>query len=267
MYKGIVGPFAGKLGPAVGYLWKGRQCVRAYQPYVRYPNTEFQQQQRNWFVGMVRFASKATAALQLGLRQKADEAQMTEGNYFVMKNKEHFVRSGAEVTVDYSRLQLASGPAADVWFKPARFEADETVVVDFEKNGMSFRASGDDKVYLYVYSPTRDEGYLAAPAARRSKTVRVRLPERWAGAEVHLYGFVVDREGRPSESTYIGMGRVNHYEDRGRYIPLNKNWKDFVEMATELNGESLRAEPSPTAVRGAAAGAAPRRDGPPPEVP
>ena len=60
----------------------------------------------------------------------------------------------------------------------------------------------------------------------------------WAGQEVHVYGFVVDREGRPSNTTYVGVGRVNHYEDRGRYIPVNKNWKDFVDIANELNADS-----------------------------
>ncbi len=217
---------------------------------VRYPNTEYQQRQRDWFVGMVRFASKTTSALKLGLWQKAAEAQMTEGNYFVMKNKRYFVREGSAVTVDYGSLQLAAGPAADVWFKAPRFEEGETVVVDFEKNAMSFRASGEDKVYLYVYAPGLEQGHLAAPVARRDKSVRVRLPETWSGAEVHLYGFVVDRDGRPSNSTYIGVGRVNHYEERGRYIPLNKNWKDFVEMANEVNAkpQNMSAEPRDVAM-------------------
>ena len=228
-------PFIGKVGTTVGYFWKGKACLRAYQPIVHYPNTESQQHQRNWFVGMVRFASKATDALRLGLHQKAEEKQMTEGNFFILNNKQHFHLEKGKLSVDYAQLQIATGTAADVYFKAPRFEEGETVSVDFEKNMMSLRASGDDKVYLYFYAPGRDEGFLSAPALRRSKSLKTKLPECWNGEEVHLYGFVVDKEGRPSNSTYIGVGRVNHYEERGRYIPLNKNWMDFVDIATEAN--------------------------------
>lgn len=238
VFNGYSGPFVGRLGPAVGYMWKNKNCVRAYCRHINYPNTVEQQKQRNWFVGMVRFASQATDALKLGFRQQAIDYQMTEGNYFVMCNKQHFVRGGNEVNVNYNQLQIAAGTAADVWFKNPKFEEGETVVVDFEKNSMTFRASSDDQVYVYVYAPALESGYLSAPVSRRSKSVRFRLPEAWSGVEVHLYGFVVDKEGRSSNSTYIGVGRVNHYEERGRYIPLNKNWKEFVDIASELNSES-----------------------------
>lgn len=235
--KGITGPFVGRLGPAVGYIWKGKNCVRAYRQHISFPNTEEQLRERSWFVGMVRFASCATQVLRMGLHRQAEESQMTEGNYFIMLNKQQFARTASGVEVNYSKLLLAAGSAADVWFKAPRFEEGETVEVEFERNSLSLRASGDDRVYLYAYAPGLGRGHLSAPVARRAKSLRVKLPETWAGHEVHLYGFVVDREGRPSNSTYIGVGRVNHYEDRGRYIPINKNWNDFVDIATEINGQ------------------------------
>ncbi len=219
----------------VGYLWKGRACLRRYNRHINYPNTMGQQQQRNWFVGMVRFAATAADALRLGLRIPAADAHMTEGNYFVMMNKKHFGRTPEGVSIDYSQLQLAAGSAADVYFKEPRFLENEGLTVDFEKNNISFRASGDDKVYLYAYAPDLSEGHLSAPATRRSKEIKTTFPEHWAGHEVHLYGFVVDKEGRASNSTYIDVGCVNHYEERGRYIPLNKNWMDFVDIANEAN--------------------------------
>ena len=52
---------------------------------------------------------------------------------------------------------------------------------------------------------------------------------------MHIYGFVVDREGRSSNSTYIGAGMVNHYNEGTTYIPLNKSWMDFVEVANKVN--------------------------------
>ncbi len=250
LLQGIHGPFIGKVGPSVGYMWKHIPCLRSYQKFVHYPNTEGQQRERDWFIAMVRFASQARQALILGLKKQADEAGMTEGNYFVTNNKQHFQRDNGNIVVDYARLQLAAGPAADVIFHTPIFRDHETISIDFDKNTLFSRASGDDKVYVYAYSPDVRTGILLAAVERRTKNITFRLPENWSGMMVHLYGFVVDREGRPSNSTYIGAGRLDHYSEGGNYIPLNKSWMDFVEVANRMNlsstpGTSEKAEPEP----------------------
>ena len=93
--QGILGPFRGKVGTVVGYLWRGRHVVRAYRREINYPNTEQQQAEREWFVGMVRFAATARQALLLGLRERAARDVMTEGNAFVKMNKSCFGRDAA----------------------------------------------------------------------------------------------------------------------------------------------------------------------------
>ena len=243
------GRFVGRVGSVVGYVWKNRACIRAYRRSIAYPNTEGQQLQRSWFVSMVRFASQATPALKLGLRHLAEEHQMTEGNYFVLTNKSHFVRENGAVSIAYDKLLISSGPAADVFFRNPRFGEDQVVSVEFEKNAMALRASGEDRVYLYVYSPTLGMGLLSGGATRRSKSIRIRLPESWSGHQVHLYGFVVDRDGRASNSTYIGTGRVDYYEDHDQDIMQNKSWKDFVDMANRANGVSADVDSPDRAVR------------------
>lgn len=260
IYQGVLGGFSGKLGMVVGYTWRGRPCIRVYRHAINYPNTELQQKQRDWFVSMVRFAAQANGALRLGFRQQSLDAQMTEGNYFVMKNKQHFHREEGVVRVDYGQLKIAAGSAADVYFKQPRFEQDETVRVDFEKNSMSLHASGDDSVYLYIYAPGLGAGILSAAATRRSKQVALRLPTAWAGHEVHIYGFVVDKEGRASNSTYIGMGRVSHYEERGRYMPVDSQWQEFVDLA---EGSSKTPEPKAATTTADGVGRAKEGDDPP----
>ena len=93
--QGILGPFRGKVGTVVGYLWRGKPVVRAYRREINYPNTERQQAERDWFVSMVRFAATARQALLLGLRERAAQWQMTEGNAFVRMNKSCFGRDAA----------------------------------------------------------------------------------------------------------------------------------------------------------------------------
>ncbi|MBR6291563.1 MAG: hypothetical protein IKR33_02055 [Bacteroidales bacterium] len=234
-YQGINGAFHGKVGNVVGYMWKHSQCMRAYSEKVHYPNTESQQRERDWFVSMVRFAAQARPALLLGFKHKAFETNMTEGNYFVTNNKRYFHHVDGGIEIDYDKLSVAEGPAADVVFHTPVFREHETLSVEFDRNTLFSRASGDDMVYLYIYSVDHCKGFLAAPIARKTKNINLQLPYDWAGSLVHIYGFVVDREGRSSNSTYIGAGMVNHYNDGTTYIPLNKSWMDFVEVANKVN--------------------------------
>ena len=89
---------------------------------------------------------------------------------------------------------------------------DYSITVPFEKNPLHLCSSGDDLVYLYAWCEALDEGLLSVPAYRRSRSVTMELPERWAGCEVQLYGFVADYAGRASLSSYIGHGSMPYRE-------------------------------------------------------
>ena len=194
--QGILGPFTGKVGTVVGYLWKGKALVRAYRREVRYPNTERQQAERGWFVQMVRFAAAARGALLLGLREAAMREQMTESNLFVKRNKGCF---GLDGRVDYERLQFASGSAGVAAFE--RYEVDDSGVLEVRYGRGVGRAM--DKVYVYVYCPDSGQGLLSASAARRDGVLRMALPDEWVGRELAVYGFCVDAEGHASRSVYV----------------------------------------------------------------
>ena len=243
--QGILGPFRGKVGTVVGYTWRGLPCVRAYRRDVAYPNTTKQQAERDWFISMVRFASRAQSALKLGLRERAAEAPMTECNYFVMSNKRCFALRDGAVEVDYAGLRIAQGAAAEVLFAAPQFESGEVVSVDFEKNSGQSRASSEDSVYLFAYAPALGEGQLSAAAKRRSKVVRMSLPQHWSGTEVHLYGFVVDREGRASRSAYIGHGVVS--QPTYDVLPIQFEDEPSGSMTIKPTADlAVTSHPSPT---------------------
>ena len=243
--QGILGPFRGKVGTVVGYLWRGKQVVRAYRHEINYPNTERQQAEREWFVGMVRFAATARQALLLGLREQAAQWQMTEGNAFVRMNKscfgrdaacrvrsasaEDMSRSAADMVacgsaadmvsygltadaarrvrtgVDYARIKIAEGVAAPVRFTTASMDENHVLCVDYEKNSGMTRAKASDKVYVYVYNIDTREGLLSHPAERRQGQLKMQLPEGWCMENVKLWGYVVDGAGRASASQFITM--------------------------------------------------------------
>ncbi len=124
--QGILGPFRGKVGTVVGYLWRGKHVVRAYRKEINYPNTERQQAEREWFVGMVRFAATARQALLLGLREKAARDVMTEGNVFVRMNKGCFGREAAR------RVRTGMAPLRPAATSPCEGEERENTISNQE---------------------------------------------------------------------------------------------------------------------------------------
>jgi hypothetical protein len=201
---GILGGFNGKVGPVIGYVWRGRWCMRARPRKVHNPRTEAQQAHRMQFRDMVQTASQLTAALRYGMRQASLEQGLTEGNLFVRMNKDCFSAEG----VDYTRLLLSSGPLAPVAFAPATVDERGVMRVEFEKNPLRLRASSEDKVYVAAYCPELGQLVMAAPALRRSKRVVMALPDEWAGREFHLWGFVQDYQLRASECQYIPLAET-----------------------------------------------------------
>ena len=202
--QGILGPFRGKVGTVVGYLWRGRHVVRAYRKEINYPNTEKQQAERQWFVEMVRFAATARQALLLGLREKASQWQMTECNAFVKLNKDCFDRDAERgIPTDYEHIIVSEGPAAPVRFTSASIDANGVLRVEYEKNSAMSRAKASDGVYIYIYNTAKREGLLSHPAERRRGHMELLLPDGWNALNTRLWGFTVDTEGRASTSAFI----------------------------------------------------------------
>ena len=201
---GILGGFNGKVGPVIGYVWRGRWCMRARPRKVHNPRTEAQQAHRMQFRDMVQTASQLTAALRYGMRQASLEQGLTEGNLFVRMNKDCFSAEG----VDYTRLLLSSGPLAPVAFAPATVDERGVMRVEFEKNPLRLRASSEDKVWVVAYCPELKQLVIASPVERRVRRVATALPDEWAGREFHVWGFVTDYKQRASECQYIALAET-----------------------------------------------------------
>lgn len=198
--QGILGPFIGKLGPTVGYIWRGRAVVRAHVAHIRFPNTEAQLVERDWFVGMVRFAAAARGVLAHGLRKSAERAVMSEANYFVMSNKRRFSQGGV---VEYGELQFSEGPVAPLRGAWREVDGDGVLTVGWERHAMA-RCKGDDTVHLYVYHPDAKCG-VVAEGRRREGRLAVALPDGWTAEAVHCYLFATDARGFASPTVYVGQ--------------------------------------------------------------
>ena len=226
---GFMGGFHGRLGPAVGYMWRGQWCVRAYNPAPRNPRTPEQVAHREMFKREVQLASHMSWAINLSFKEVSYNMGMTPYNLFVHLNQHAFSlverdqsganqhafslvgrdQSGANqpnevvdgiFTVDYRKLILSTGPLQEAVYEAPEWTSDNVLTV---KLG---RSSGDrhDYVRLYVYCPDLETGILTAPVYRKAKQISAMLPDRFAGREVHVYGLVYNDEGVWAETTYVG---------------------------------------------------------------
>ena len=199
---GYLGGFSGRLGPAVGYMWNGKWCLRSHQPMVRNPRTAAQEAHRSLFRQEVQLAARMRWAVTTTLTEAAREAGMTSYNLFVSLNQGAFRLEDNQLAVDWRQLQLSVGPVAPVALGPATVDADGRLEVDFERNPMHLASNAFDEVRLYVYSPALGQGFLAAAVYRRERHIAVVLPEGFADSELHLYAFAFDRQGRFSPTAY-----------------------------------------------------------------
>ena len=203
---GYLGGFSGKLGPVVGYQWRGRWCLRARPEWVRNPRSEAQQRHRMMFREEVRLAARMNWVLRKTLEECSLDEGMTPGNLFVKENQRCFGWAEGRLTVDWGALVLSHGPVAPVAFGAPEVTAGCRLTVAFERNPLRVRADKYDRVYLYVYCEAVGRGYLTAPVYRRDGRLSVALPDEFGGREVQLWGLVQDEKGRWSETIYIGYG-------------------------------------------------------------
>ena len=223
-----LGGFSGKLGPAVGYMWNGLWCLRSRPGQVRNPRTEAQQAHREQFKQQVQLAASMRRVVLTGLTVAARGLHMTAQNLFVHLNQPAFGEAEGRLTVEWEQLRLSTGPVAPVAFGVPEVREGNVLSITFERNPLHVRADQYDEVHLYVHCPETGEGYLTAPAYRREGRVSAVLPEGMAGREVYLYGFVTDREGRASETLYIGHGPLTETA-----LPQTAD----VQEAEQANGE------------------------------
>ena len=199
MTQGILGGFEGSVGSVIGYKWKDVWCMRRRPTQVCNPRTERQMAHWRLFTDMVRLGGRMGEAVRIGLRQRAAEWQMTECNAFVRLNW-----SRGEMP-SFADLRLSEGTAAPVGFTGAVVDAEGVLTVTYDRMEQA-GARNDDKVHVFVYNATEGTGLLLATTERRARRVTALLPDGWAEDELHVYGFVENRDGHCSRSSYIALG-------------------------------------------------------------
>ena len=203
-FQGILGPFQGKVGTVVGYMWRDKWCMRARPRCYHDRQSEAQLAQRSRFKQMIQFASPATPLLKRGLRAMAAAEGLTEGNCFLRINHGCFPgepgNSGysGNSGIDYRGLQFSRGTLPAV--QGVEYERGEGGAVEVRwARGLG---RGSDTVHVYAYCPAAATGLAVAAAERGRRGVRFLLPEGFAMEEVHLWVFAEGKDGNVSATQY-----------------------------------------------------------------
>ena len=254
---GFMGPFSGKLGPAVGYTWNGKWCMRSYQKYVKNPRTEAQQAHRAMFKQEVQLAARMRQVIARTMTDPARELGMTAYNLFVKANQAAFAYTDDTLVVDYPNLVLSFGDIAPVEAESLERTADNVLNVRFARGV----GRGNDEVYLYVWVPDLQRGYMSSSVHRREKRLSVALPDEYAAHAIQAWLLVQGEEGGWSDSAYCGVleacrRRIEVVaaiidDGEGRVFATQRgygDWKDFWEFpggkmeSGETPEEALRRE-------------------------
>ena len=201
---GFLGGFQGTLGPAIGYMWNGKWCVRSRPAAVRNPRTEAQVAHREMFKCEMQLAAALGPVIRTTLRDAGRGMGMTSYNVFVSMNQDAFGMSTddarqAAFTVDWQRLRLGMGGVEPVENPCMTLTEDNVLEVRYEKG----YGDSHDRVHMVVYAPGLRRCLMSKPVFRKDKLVAMMLPDRFAGEELQVWLLVQDSEGEWSDSVFV----------------------------------------------------------------
>lgn len=200
--QGILGPQYGKIGPVVGYTWKGKPCFRAYTNRAKQPNTVEQQIARAIFKIFNLLSCKFQPAINFGFLMKANSDKNTTRGVFVKVNSELGVVTATtpdDVSIDYTAIAIAQGPLQQPFFGAPQSSTPGQIDVAITGNNFG-DATENDKVVLVAYIPELKLCLVNKTATRATATGHITVPGAASSMKAHVWGFAL---AGVSEPTYI----------------------------------------------------------------
>lgn len=208
--QGYLGAMTGKLGNAVGRMWKGRNVLAVMPASVANPRTTKQQIVRVRFTKIMNIVGELYQGIVIGMRVFARQMAITQGNVFVRKNWGCVTASSPDsLTITYSEISVAEGSLTNVQWGNSDWGSGTHLTCAFRTTDTGVAAGGNpnDEIYVMIYNPELRQSILSAPALRTTQSITVAVPEAWSGMNVHAWGFLVG-ETKNSDSTYLGHGEI-----------------------------------------------------------
>lgn len=206
---GYMGIQVGKLGPAVGQMWKGMNVYRSYNPFRKDAKTPEQMAIRTRFGFINKITRALSPAINAGYAYEANTKRTTTRGLFVKENFGLVTLSEEGVpSIDLTKIKVADGGLTPVVFGTAA-KGEEGIQVPITSSMVGIgNALEDDNVNVIVYNPTKRQAVMAT-AKRTASSVIVPLAGSWdEGEKVHVYGFTTTTV---SEATFVEAYNGNVY--------------------------------------------------------
>lgn len=184
--KGIIGGFAGKVGPVIGSSWKGIPYMKTRPEKVANPRTAGQLDHRGKLVCTIRFLSPLKQFLKAGFCELA--VRMTEFNAAMSYNYHHAVSgSYPEFVIDYPRVLVSRGTLAGALNPQVKAEEGQ-LTFTWQNNADNIEVMDTDRVLLLAYHPGRQKAvYLIGGNTRDVGFQQLPIPSLFQEEELHCY--------------------------------------------------------------------------------
>ena len=202
--QGIMGGFAGKVGPVIGTSWKGKAVMRSRALSFNDRNSQAQQEQRARFRLLSKFFSAIGSFVSVGFRSRAVE--MTAPNAALSANiGEAITGTFPNYEIDFAKVMVSAG-SLDLPFNAQASVDSNTLNITWADNSGMGSAKATDKVMVLLYNKTKNQSISDFDVASRSeRTGSVTIPTAWNSDSVEVWLAMNSLDGTmTSKSAYKG---------------------------------------------------------------
>ena len=189
---GYMGIQIGKLGPAVGSMWKGKNVYRSYNPFVKNPRTSEQQKQRTKFALLSNLARVFSPASNFGFAYKANSERIAQRSVFMKVNKDALTYNEPGFNINWDQIQCADGPVTAATFGTPTFANGKiTIPVTSTMEGVGLALDSDKVCVLAVVNGGIVSLFAEVDRAGASQ-LEIDVPAAYLSDEnpsAELYGF------------------------------------------------------------------------------
>jgi len=211
LLKGINGPFSGKVGTAVGYMWNDIAVIRARPRKRRKPFSDKELNQQARFTLMNEFLIPVKNLLNISF---AHLAYRMSGFHkgFSYNVKAAILGIRPDLSIDYPRVLLSRGDLAKAESATATAISSHTLQFNWANQSETGNARESDQVYVAVFSSEKKRWFYRLNVATRntgSFTLELKEvmldPSPFEGKLLQTYiGFMAADGKDASESVYTG---------------------------------------------------------------
>jgi hypothetical protein len=208
LLNGINGPFTGRVGPVVGYMWKNKAVIRSLPGRNKRPLSALQKQQHAKFSLMNHFLNPLKNLLNITYGHLVEN--MTGFNKAFSYNVKNAIAGNhPDLKIDYSSVMLGRGDLTNVSTPGITVLSEGKLEFSWTDNSGTASAKATDQVFVAVYNEELNSWIYGLNLATRNEGQCTIDITRMKGKEVQTYiGFIADSGKDATNSLYAGSVKL-----------------------------------------------------------